>query len=126
MKYEVEKLLKTFSAHNKIIIGVDFDDTIFPFTNLKLIEDRSKVIIDLLRKVKPYSVICLYSVSDEQSLKYKEHIMKLYGIKPDYVNESPIKEWGDNVKPYFNLLLDDKAGLNEAIKILQEFINKVN
>jgi hypothetical protein len=42
------------------------------------------------------------------------------GLTPDYINESPIK-YDDTVKPYFNLLLDDKAGLNEAFDRLIGF-----
>ena len=121
MRYETETLIKIYEEHNSIIIGVDFDDTIFAFNEIEYIENRCKRVVELLLSLKMNITICLFSVADEQSLIYKTHIMELYGIKPQYINESPVKKWGECNKPYFNILLDDKAGLNEAIEILTEF-----
>ena len=114
-----DKLLEVYREHGKIIIGVDFDDTIFPYTkyaNRELINS----VVNLLVKVKGKAYICLYTVSDNQSLKYKVEIMRLNKIEPDYINISPIK-MGNGQKPFFNILLDDKAGLNEAYKELLRF-----
>ena len=120
MLEEVKKLISIFKQHGAIIIGVDFDDTIFPLNDKYI--NRCKAIRATLEEAKVCSKICLYTVADEQSLKYKIELMKLWGIPPDYVNESPIK-LGDGSKPFFNILLDDKAGLNEAHNILKQFIN---
>lgn len=126
MKHETKKLIEAFKKHKNIIIGVDFDDTIFPFDKSDYVVDRCKLVVKLLQELKEVSTICLFSVADKQSLVYKEHIMDLYGIKPMFINESLIKKWGECNKPYFNILLDDKAGLNEAIEILKEFKQEIN
>lgn len=121
MRYETELLIEAYKKHNNIIIGVDFDDTIFSFNQIDYIKERCDKVVTLLMSLKMNVILCLFSVADDQSLVYKAHIMDLYGIKPQYINESPVKNWGDCNKPYFNILLDDKAGLNESIKILEEF-----
>jgi hypothetical protein len=118
----LNQLLDVYEKHGNIIIGVDFDDTIFPFNKSKGNITRCAEVVALLKKVKSKAIICLFSVADAQSLVYKEHIMDLYGIKPQYVNESPMKNWGECNKPYFNIQMDDKAGLNETIRVLEDFI----
>jgi hypothetical protein len=125
MKHEVNKLIETYKQHGKIVVGVDFDDTVFPYTNSKFIEDRCKKVRELLLEIKEMISICLYTVSDEQTLKYKHHIMIQYGLDPDFINDSPVSPWKGSKKLFFNILLDDKAGLNETIEILTEFKNYI-
>ena len=120
----LEKLLNVYKQHDTIIIGVDFDDTIFKFSedaNEKDIIIRRK----LLKYLKPYITICLYTVSDNDSLRYKIALMKEWDIEPDYINESPVKI-GNGAKPFFNLLLDDKAGLQETTKVLKALKLKIS
>ena len=111
--------------HGEIIVGVDFDDTLFPFN--KDTAARCKIVRDELITLKDNCkvVICLNTVADKQSLVYKEYIMSHWGLKPDFINESPIKKWGDCSKPYFNIYIDDKSGINEMIKVLIELNKKL-
>jgi hypothetical protein len=117
----LNQLIDVYEKHGKIIIGVDFDDTVFPFNKSVANINRCNEVVEIVRDLKPYSIICLWSVADAKSLVYKEHIMDLYGIKPDYVNDSPLNNWGDSKKVYFNIQLDDKAGLNETLQVLKNF-----
>jgi len=122
---EVSELLFTYNKYNKIIVGVDFDDTIFPYNKSKYNEDRCKRVREILVKLQDYIILCLFTVADEQSLVYKTEIMKLYGLDAKYINSSPIENWGKCRKPYFNILLDDKAGLNETINNLEELYKEI-
>jgi len=121
MRYETKKLIEAYEKHGQIIVGVDFDNTVFP-----LDDSRSEYccnVVDMLRSIESVSLFCLYTVSSDQEIIYKKFIMEHhYDISIKYVNESPII-LGNGAKPYFNILLDDKAGLNEAIEILKEFKN---
>ena len=119
-RYETYKLIEATKEHGKIIVGVDFDDTIFPLRDNKYIRERAEDLVDLLGELREYITLCLWTVADEQSLVYKIALMDEWGIKPDYVNSSPVS-YEEVRKPYFNLVLDDKAGLNEAIEILKEY-----
>lgn len=126
MRKETLTLLTRLDQYGKIILGVDFDDTIFPYTEGdEEIAIRCEYVIDLVKRAKPWCHICLWTLGDYWSVRYKTEIMKLNGINPDYVNASPF-EVKDARKPYFNLLLDDNAGINEGIEILEEFLREVN
>lgn len=125
MKYETQKLINTFNEHGFLLVGVDFDDTVFPYTDNKYIEDRCAEVRDALLDVRKHIVLCLYTVSDQQTMKYKMFIMRQWGLDPDYINESKVSPFKGSQKPFFNLLLDDKAGLNESLEILKEFTNHI-
>lgn len=120
MDYDLKKLYDAYNHHKSIIIGLDFDDTVFPLTQDDYVVDRCNRCVEAVRGFnakKPElidSIVCLYTNSDKQSLVYKKFIVeKVFRIRVDYVNESPILS--GNGKPFFNILLDDKAGLNESI-----------
>lgn len=114
---------KNYEEHKNIILGLDFDNTIFALDD-SYKEVCTKVMDKLLDLKSKYAlVICLFTVTDEQSLKYKLEILKSHGIGPHYINESPVKPHGDCKKPYFNLYLDDKAGLESALLAMDHLIN---
>lgn len=118
IEQSLNKLLAVYKQYNKIIVGVDFDDTLFKYSEDKLEKD-CEYLRSILVELRPHITLCLYTIADDQSMKYKLALMKIWGLTPDYVNESPVNM--PTVKPYFNLLLDDKAGLNEATELLTRF-----
>ncbi len=122
MNRDAQQLQQILETHDRVIVGVDFDNTVFPLDEKEDTEIRCNRVIKILHELREMKVItiCLYSIGSAQELKYKSHIMKLYGIPPKYVNTSPVVLHKDCSKPYFNILLDDKAGLNETITILEE------
>jgi len=121
MRVEVQKLLDQFNKYEqRIIIGLDFDDTIFPLADTALNQERCEKVVELIKEVQGIAHICLWTVADDAGLMYKKYIAESMGIRVDYVNDSPVK-FGNSRKPYFNILLDDGAGLNESIDILTEF-----
>ena len=125
MSYELTKLLVAEKKYGKIVVGVDFDDTIFPLDHNPYNVNRCSKVRSLVLQLQTQNRanLCLWTVAEDWSMMYKKHISKEYGIKFNYFNESPIVHGTDIRKPHFNILLDDKAGLNETIKILEEFIN---
>jgi hypothetical protein len=120
MDYDLQKLVNTYETHGRIIVGLDFDDTIFPLTDDEDIKQRANRIKSLLLELRADIVLCLWTVDSGRPLKYKLALLETMGLTPNYINESPVKH-GDTVKPYFNLLLDDKAGLDEALDRLINF-----
>lgn len=112
--YYIERLKEEYLKHKKLIIGFDFDDTVFRYKT----PYNLNYIISLLRVCKSVDfTLCLWTCCPEpSSLKYKVEICKHLGIEPDYVNESPL--FPGTTKPYFNILLDDRAGLDSSYYIL--------
>lgn len=116
----INRLVSELNTHGSLVIGFDFDNTIFDVHNNG---GNYKDIIDALRDCKSKGwTLCLFtSELDENWLKWKINYCKHFGIEPDYVNESPILK--GTKKPFFNLLLDDRAGLQSAYTILKNILS---
>ena len=116
------RLLEEYKRYKTLIIGFDFDNTIFDYHNNG--GDYSEI-IELLKECKALNFnLCLYTIADRLDWKYK--VCCRLGIEPDYVNESPIVFEDGGNKPYFNILLDDRAGLESSYKILKKVVDYAN
>lgn len=112
----VERLVKEFKEHNGLIIGFDFDDTVFDFHGKGY---KYPKLITLLQEAHSMgcTLVCHTGNPNENQVF---NTIKEMGII--YLRESPIM-FGK--KPYFNILLDDRAGLHSAYLILKETLNIV-
>jgi hypothetical protein len=110
-----KRLIEEYEEHGKLVIGFDFDNTIFDCHNNG---GNYSDVISLLKKCKELGfILCLFTAELNPEwinwkIKYCEH----FGIKPDYINESPIMN--GTKKPVFNILLDDRAGLESTFRTL--------
>lgn len=114
--FATTRLIQEFEAHNGLIIGVDFDDTIYDFHQRGFIEDITKV-VELLKDLQNNfgCTLCVWSANRDESHVKAE--WDRLGLRIDYYNESPMKKFNPS-KPYFNVLLDDRAGLDSTFKQL--------
>ena len=114
------RLIEEYKKYHNLIIGFDFDNTICGLDN----ESISKVILLLQECKKLGFTLCLYTISaSDEWLEWKVKYCEYFGISPDYINDSPVLR-GDR-KPFFNILLDDRAGLNEACIYLENVVNYI-
>lgn len=126
------RLLKNYYKHGSIVVAFDFDDTVRDYHTLKPIQD----VIDLLKVVKTrgYAKLVCYTCRsgegiDNQGADYVKDYLDLYGIEYDAFNEPVVKMYhpdtGEEIpqsgKIYYNIFLDDKAGLGQAFNILKRF-----
>lgn len=115
-----ERLIKEWRQHGKIIIAVDYDSTISYWPTIENQEDILRV-IDLLQlayATGAYIVINTACKADryEDIQRHCEEIK----IPVNGINAPPIKtEYGNSTKLYANIFLDDRAGLNEALNMLE-------
>lgn len=118
------KLKHAYITYGKIVIGVDFDDTIFPYSDQSIDAHQAcREVRSLVDSTRQYATICLWTVSNEWSMIYKKFICEEhFGMSFDHYNESPIFSGEDVRKPHFNLLLDDCSGLGESVEVLKEFM----
>ena len=115
----IDRLKAEYKKHKNLIIGFDFDNTIYDYHNDNL---HLQDIIDILKRCCELNfTMCLYTIPDR--LSFKKKYCKEIGVKYDYVNSSPIME--NPSKPYFNILLDDRAGLMSSYEILKQVINEL-
>lgn len=116
----MKRLLETYQKHHNLIVAIDFDDTIKNYHP----NDTCNLVVELIKRVQSlgFSLIlftCRENERLDEAIKYLHSI----GIYPDSVNESVIVPFESSRKPYYNILLDDKAGLGEAYEILKEVID---
>lgn len=126
MNKYTERLYKEWQQHGKIVIAVDYDSTIYPWHTIDNKEDIDRVISILQVAVNTgaYIVIntCSHPDRHEEIQKHCEYLK----IPTNGINTNPINlPYGKHGKVYANIYLDDRAGLNEALNILEEAMYKI-
>lgn len=118
----IQRLKDEYDKYGNLIIGFDFDNTIFDYHARG--GDYSNI-IKLLQTCKELNLtLCLYTVETrEEWLDWKIMYCDHYSIHPDYINSSPLLPGTE--KPFFNILLDDRAGLESAYNILAEVLTYI-
>lgn len=112
-----EETIGIYHRHGTLYIGVDFDDTIRDFQTGEPINQ----VVTAIRECNRFGLkVCLYTAREARDLVYALDYCKGIGIVIDYVNYSPLMPHVR--KPLFNIFLDDRAGLKEALNELNKII----
>lgn len=117
----VEKLVRQYQKHGTLYVAFDFDDTVKNYLD----GTPNQEVIDLLKW--SYHVNCtliLFTCREGERLKEAMNWCTLQGINFHYANCNPEIVIGGR-KPYYNILLDDKAGLNEAVEVLTKTLDRL-
>jgi len=113
-----DRLFTEWKTHGSIIIGVDFDDTIYDCHSNGFVFPYT---ISTIQRAQALGAkLCVWTANADRGLV--DRIWDKANIVYDYYNESPVVFHKDQVKPYFNLLLDDRAGLESALHVLNRTI----
>jgi hypothetical protein len=120
----VARLFNEWKKHPRLLIACDFDDTIFDFHNQG--NDHSGV-IDILKKCKNLDFyVTIFTASKPERYDLIRSHMKELGIEIDAINKNVIElPYGNNGKIYYNILLDDRAGLGQAYTTLLTVISLI-
>lgn len=126
----IEKLYNDWTKYGTLFIAFDFDNTIWNFRKYENnYEDNPEAvywdIVNLLKKAKKLGMklILWTSCPNKMDEITKNDLCRAWGIEPDYINWSPLSPGA--TKPHFNLLLDDRAGLESAVYILNKLIERI-
>ena len=115
-----ERLIKEWEKHGKIIIACDFDDTIRNW-GMNLPSDIARAIATIKHAQAIGIHLVIWTASDP--IERKDIITKHceeHGIRIDGINENPPGlPYGLHGKIYANIFIDDRAGINEALTILE-------
>lgn len=120
----LNRLEQEWREHGKIIIAVDYDDTISPWKMTEFNFDR---VIDILIKAKQTGayIVIFSACSPDRFPEIKEYCLSK-GLEIDSINENPIPlPYGQHKKIYANIFIDDRAGLNESLNILEFAMYKI-
>lgn len=124
MSKYVNRLFTEWKQHGKIIISVDYDDTVFNYSLNNHIR-QEKVISSLkeAKKIGCYIVIFTASANSRHD-EIRKHC-KSIGLEIDCINTNPIPlPYGNEGKIYYNINLCDRSGLKESLKILNKTMKK--
>lgn len=115
-----QRLFNNYKEHGKLIIAFDFDNTIFDYHNTG--GDFSEVIA-LLQECNMYNfTMVLFTSNEGERLEFCKKFCAEHNIRIDYVNESPVMP---TRKPFYSLLLDDRAGLGCAMRTLDKLMHLI-
>ena len=122
-----ERLITEYLKYDTLYIAFDFDNTIWDYDTYKdKYEDNHNAvhwdIVELLKGAKKIGMklILWTSCPDKESEDIKASLCTKWGIEPDYINWSPLSPGA--TKPHFNLLLDDRAGLEASVSMLSKLL----
>lgn len=120
----VERLIAEWRKHPRLIVALDYDDTVFDWRS---VGSEHKVVLDLIRECQKLNFhIVMWTASAPERFPFIQEFMRNAGIDVSSINENPIElPFGNHKKIYYNILLDDRAGLGASVAILQETIRRI-
>lgn len=121
----IKRLSAEYAKHGQLIVALDFDDTIFDFHKKG---STHEAVIGLINECQDLGFhIVIFTASPKERYDFIREHCATVGIKPKAINENALPElkYGQNGKIYFNILLDDRAGLWEAYMTLRAVVNAI-
>ena len=124
----VEVLIRDYCKYGNIVIAYDFDDTVRPLNS----EATCQHTIELLQVCSKlgFGMMCYTARCNPVEIEWIKRILKELDIRFDTINEThptltkfQHQEGDLPSKIFFNILLDDRAGLGQAYRILWGFID---
>lgn len=122
-----KRLMTEYLKYDTLYIAFDFDNTIWDYDKYgSNYEDNPDAvhwdIVELLKGAKKLgmTLILWTSCPKKEDEIIKNDLCRVWGIEPEYINYSPLSP--EATKPHFNLLLDDRAGLESAVSILSKLL----
>lgn len=115
-----QRLKEDYLKHGSLFVAYDYDNTVFDFHDKGV--DYSDI-IKLLQDCKELGfTLILFTCKEKIELYNTENDLRYRKIPFDFVNENPIM---NTRKPYYNILLDDRAGLRESYYTLKKLVNAI-
>jgi hypothetical protein len=114
----IERLVIEWKSYGSLVIAYDYDNTVFDYHG-----DGHEYldIPNLLRECKAYGCyLIVFSASESSRYSEISSYLKSKDIPYDSINSNPPFITADTGKIYYNVLLDDRAGLRSAYDNLKE------
>lgn len=113
-----ERLITEWEKYGSIVIAYDFDNTIYDYHQ---VGHKYDCVVDLLKKCKEAGAyLILFTARRDDEMDFVKNYLKANDIPYDSINEDPVFITKPGRKVYYNILLDDRAGLPSAYRSLKE------
>lgn len=117
----INRLVEEWNFHGRLIIAYDFDNTVYDYNKIGLKFDN---VVSLLRKCRDVGAyFIVFTACDENKYDFIEKYLNENDIPFDKINENLDFISFKGRKIYFNILLDDRAGLSSAYNCLSQAVN---
>lgn len=116
---DIERLTKEWIEHGKIVLAVDYDDTLYHWRHRT--KEECDEVINLVKWCKTIGAYVMIHTSSDPE-RYDEIISfcKSQGLEIDSINKNAIElPYGSKGKPYYNWQLCDRSGLSYAKDVLE-------
>jgi len=121
-----ERLYNEWKTHGKILIAADWDSTIEHWPTIVNDEDRKEVIELLQAAYNIGAYITIWTACKPDRFEEIQKRCDELKIPISSINKNPIDlPYGNHGKIFYNILLDDRAGLLEAMNNLRVVMNEI-
>lgn len=117
----VQRLISEWEAFGRIVIAVDFDNTIYDSHNLGIDCEYIKEILSRCRQFGCYIII--WTAREQYEYYQVKDYLKQIDFDYDFINKDIMRPNSTSPKMYYQILLDDRAGLTQSISILEKVID---
>lgn len=120
----LERLKNEYKKYGNLIIAYDFDNTIYDYHNEG---HEYNDIIEILKKCKKLGFyLIIFTCCEENKYDFIINYCNKNDIPFDPINENaPFTKFSGR-KIYYNLLLDDRAGLESSYNCLNNLIKSID
>jgi len=115
------RLYQEYNKYGSLVVAFDFDNTVFDYHNNGWSFDQMVNLLQQLKHIGCYLIVFTANEDEEFVKTY----CKENNIPFDGVNENPPFYKSESRKIYYNILLDDRAGLNESYTVLRKLIKSI-
>jgi hypothetical protein len=117
----VNRLVEEWTNYGKIVLAIDFDDTVFDFHKKGRTYENVIKLVKRCQNIGCYTVIFTANDDIEHHKFIKQYLLDK-GIEIDTINENVPSVPFKTRKVYYNVLLDDRAGLKASYDILLKVV----
>lgn len=116
----IDRLINEWNCYGQLIVAVDYDNTLFDYNKKGYVFVD---VIDLIKNAKDMGChISIFTSCDESRFPEIDKYLTMMNIQYNSINETPDYIPFKGRKIYYNILLDDRAGLSAAYNILKSVI----
>lgn len=122
----INRLKKEVSDHASLVVGVDFDNTLYDFHNAWLDLEPTIKIVKAAHEAGIEIFIFTANVDHDF---VRSHVKEILDIDNVQINTNSLEGLFDSRKPFYSLLLDDRAGLKSSLwqlAVVLDWINDIN